>query len=109
MKQLIKKFDQLKQIKHPNIIRFYDHWIGTKASSRPTGGGGGGGGDGVERRSVGTRHTPHLGSFASAPPPPDGWAWPTEGERIEVEVQPSDEAPPVWVPSKVLLPPEIQP
>ena len=57
----------------------------------------------VERRSVGTRHTPHLGTFACAPPPPEGWVWPYEGERIEVEVQASDDAPPVWVASEVLM------
>ena len=28
----------------------------------------------------------------SAPPPPAGWTWPHEGERIEVEVEGSDEA-----------------
>ena len=42
------------------------------------------------------------GTFASAPPPPAGWAWPTEGERIEVEVEGSDESPATWVPSRVL-------
>ena len=42
------------------------------------------------------------GTFASAPPPPAGWAWPHEGEGIEVEVEGSDESPPAWVPSRVL-------
>ena len=42
------------------------------------------------------------GTFSSAPPPPAGWAWPAEGERIEVEVEASDESPPAWVPSRVL-------
>ena len=41
-------------------------------------------------------------TFASAPPPPAGWTWPHEGERIEVEVEGSDEAPAAWVPSRVL-------
>ena len=80
------------------------------------GGGGGGGGSsegrrrsassaegGVEGRTVGTRSTPHgATAFPSAPPPPEGWTWPTEGERIEVEVQVSDDSPPAWMPSTVL-------
>ena len=31
------------------------------------------------------------------PPPPEDWTWPFEGERIDVEVQPSEEEPAVWV------------
>ena len=29
IQQLTRKFDQLKQLKHANIIRFYDHWVGS--------------------------------------------------------------------------------
>jgi hypothetical protein len=36
-------------------------------------------------------------------PAPEGWAWPSEGERIEVEVQVADDAPPVWISSQVLV------
>ena len=43
-----------------------------------------------------------AGTFASAPPPPAEWAWPYEGECIEVEVEAGDEAPASWVPSRVL-------
>ena len=43
-----------------------------------------------------------AGTFASAPPPPAEWAWPYEGECIEVEVEAGDEAPAAWVPSRVL-------
>ena len=43
-----------------------------------------------------------AGAEPSVPPPPTGWAWPAEGESIEVEVKVSDDTPPAWIASKVL-------
>ena len=34
--------------------------------------------------------------------PPDGWQWPLEGDKVEVEVASSEDAPAVWVPAEVI-------
>jgi hypothetical protein len=35
-------------------------------------------------------------------PPPNGWQWPLEGDKVEVEVAASEDAPAVWVPAEVI-------
>ena len=34
--------------------------------------------------------------------PPDGWQWPLEGDKVEVEVASSEDAPAVWAPAEVI-------
>ena len=40
---------------------------------------------------------------APVSPPPVGWAWPREGDRVEVEVAVREERPPTWVAAQVVM------